>query len=132
MMSLVQILVFSAGLTWVILLVAALVRTRCWTVAGLTAAFGNRDNLPPDLPIAGRASRAAWNMVESMVIFIALVLAVRMMAKTNHPQVLAGANLFFWARVIFWPVYLAGIPYLRTIVWTVGIVGLLMMAAAIG
>jgi uncharacterized MAPEG superfamily protein len=46
--------------------------------------------------------------------------------------VLAGANLFFWARVIFWPVYLAGVPYLRTIVWTVGIVGLLMMAAAIG
>ena len=39
----------------------------------------------------------------------------------------AGATLFFWSRVLFIPVYYAGIVYLRTAVWLASIVGLAMM-----
>ena len=38
-----------------------------------------------------------------------------------------GATVFFWGRLVYWPVYLAGIIYLRTLVWFVGIVGLVMI-----
>ena len=37
---------------------------------------------------------------------------------------------FFWARLTYWPVYLAGIVYLRTAVWAVSILGLAMMIFA--
>lgn len=34
------------------------------------------------------------------------------------------------ARVVYWPIYLAGIPGVRTVVWTVGAVGLAILASA--
>ena len=38
-----------------------------------------------------------------------------------------GAQLYFWARVVYVPLYLAGIPYLRSLVWTVSLLGMLMV-----
>ena len=38
-----------------------------------------------------------------------------------------GALVFFWARLIYAVIYLIGIPWLRTGVWTVSIVGLLLI-----
>ena len=47
----------SAILTFVMVLVASLIRARAWTPAGLLIAFSNRDNLPEATPLAGRAER---------------------------------------------------------------------------
>ena len=41
------------------------------------------------------------------------------------------AQLYFWARLIYVPVYAAGIPYLRTLVWTVSIVGIVLVLIAL-
>ena len=38
-----------------------------------------------------------------------------------------GAVIWFWARVVYVPVFAAGIPVLRTLVWTVSVIGLVMM-----
>jgi len=38
-----------------------------------------------------------------------------------------GSELFFWARLVYVPVYLAGIPWVRTAVWGVSIVGLILI-----
>jgi hypothetical protein len=46
-------------------------------------------------------------------------------------QTQLGATLFFWARLAYWPCYLAGIIYLRTAIWLVSIVGLAMVALAV-
>ena len=51
-------------------------------------------------------------------------------AGVASPRVALGAQVFFWARVVYIPVYYAGIVYLRTAVWTVGIIGLAMMISA--
>ena len=40
-----------------------------------------------------------------------------------------GAQLFFWARLVYAPVYLAGVPWVRTAVWLVSIVGLILIFA---
>jgi uncharacterized MAPEG superfamily protein len=40
---------------------------------------------------------------------------------------LLGAQLFFWARLAYAFVYLAGIPWLRTAVWTVSVIGLILI-----
>jgi uncharacterized MAPEG superfamily protein len=129
MISDVQILVCSAFLLWLMLMTASALRTQGWTPGGIERAFGNRDDLPAPNPIAGRADRAAKNMLENFVIFIALVAALHFAGNTSG-QAQLGANLFFWGRVAFWPIYLAGIVYLRTAAWGVSIVGLIMMAAS--
>jgi len=46
--------------------------------------------------------------------------------RTNGTTLL-GAQIFFWARLAYALVYLGGIPWLRTAVWTVSIVGLALI-----
>jgi uncharacterized MAPEG superfamily protein len=64
-----------------------------------------------------------------MVMFLALVLAAQIAGKAS--QAALGATIFFWARLIYWPVYLAGIIYLRTAIWFVGIIGLALIVKEI-
>lgn len=128
MSKLLSLVVCMAGITWLLLVVAALIRTRVWTPSGLLVAFGNRDNVLDPSPLAGRADGAARNTLENFVLFAALALVAHAAGATN-PRVMLGAEVFFWARLIYVPVYLAGIPYLRTAVWAVSIAGLGLMIA---
>jgi uncharacterized MAPEG superfamily protein len=93
---------------------------------GLPALAGNREALPPITGWAGRAVRAHRNMLESLVLFASLVLVAQAAGRTNAITAL-GSDLFLWARIIYVPVYLIGIPWLRTGVWAVSVVGLLMI-----
>lgn len=120
---------YSAGLTWVMIMTASMVRFRGWTPKGAARACGNRDDAPAPTPLAARADRAAKNMVENFALFAALVLVARM-GGVPAARIELGAGLFFWARVAYFPVYLAGVPYLRTAVWSVGVVAMGMIAAA--
>ena len=120
----------SAILTFVMLLVASLLRARAWTPHGMGVAFGNRDNLPEATPLSGRAERAARNMLEGMLLFITVMLAAQI-AGVVGPRVALGTQLFFWARLVYFPVYLAGIAYVRTAVWAVSIVGLGIIVSAL-
>jgi uncharacterized MAPEG superfamily protein len=83
--------------------------------------------MPAPSPLTGRAERAARNMLENLLLFTALVAAVRLGGKAAPA---GAAALFFWARVAFFGVYLAGVPYLRTAVWVVSIVALAQIAMA--
>jgi uncharacterized MAPEG superfamily protein len=93
---------------------------------GLPALAGNREGLPPFTGWVGRAMRAHYNMLESLVLFTALVLVAVVAGKTND-MTLLGAQLFFWARLVYAGVYIAGISWLRTGVWLVSIIGLLII-----
>ena len=68
----------------------------------------------------------AWSVLLTLVLFAALVLAVVVAGKTNNTTLL-GAQIFLWARVAYAAVYIAGIPWLRTAVWGLSIVGLAMI-----
>ncbi len=122
-----RLLAYSAILTWLMIITASMLR------AGfdLRIAFGNREALPEQTPMAGRAARAAANMLENMVLFTAVML-VSMSARGEdaHDRIVLGARIFFWARLAYFPVYVAGITYLRTALWTAGIAGLAIMLSA--
>ena len=130
MMTAATALAWSAVLTLLMLMTASLLRSRAWTSDGMRIALGNREDLPPATGLAGRAERAARNMVENMVLLVALVAAVYFAGK-SEPQAGLGATIFFWARLAYWPCYLAGIVYLRTAIWFVGVIGLAIIAAAL-
>jgi uncharacterized MAPEG superfamily protein len=93
---------------------------------GLMGLIGNREGFPEIKGWGGRAMRAHRNMIENLVLFAAVVLAVVAAGKTSGTTLL-GAQIFFWARVAYAGVYLAGIPWVRTGAWTVSVIGLLMV-----
>ncbi|MFC5524678.1 MAPEG family protein [Rhodanobacter ginsengisoli] len=80
--------------------------------------------------VVGRLDRARGNFLETFPLFAAAVLLAFALQRHNGMIVL-GAQLYFWARVAYVPVYAAGIPYLRTLIWTVSIVGIVMVLAAL-
>ena len=125
MMTTVQALVWSGILTFVMLLVASAFCAKVWAPGGAMVAFGNREGVAPPLDMAGRADRAAKNQLEAMAMFLAVVLAAHIAGKA--PQAAVGATIFFWARLVYWPVYLAGIVYLRTLIWGVSLIGLFLI-----
>lgn len=90
-----------------------------------------RDGMAAPLTgIAARVDRATRNFLETFVFFAAAVLAVVVAQKTSSWTAL-GAQVYFWARLVYLPVYTAGIPYLRTLAWAVGLYGLLQVIAAL-
>jgi uncharacterized MAPEG superfamily protein len=84
---------------------------------------------PPVTPITARLLRAFGNFRETFVYFAVAVLVVTAMAK-NSPGAALGAQLYFWSRVVYVPVYAAGIPVLRTLIWAASIAGLVMVLLA--
>jgi len=124
------LVVYMAIITWLTLLAASLIRAKGWTPAGTKIALGNRDDLPQATPLAGRAHRTAVNTLENFVFFAAIALVAQAVGNTS-PRITTGAEMFFWARIAYIPVYYAGIIYLRTAVWLVGSIGLAFMVSAI-
>src|SRR3954469_7403110 len=118
-----KLLVWSAALAFIQMLVAV---TGAFLQVGLPRLAGNRESMPPLAGWAGRAERADYNMLESLPLFAILVLVCILLSKNNSTTLLV-AQLFFWARLVYAAVYIAGIPWLRTGVWLVSVVGLVLI-----
>ena len=114
------LVVWSVLLTFVQMLLAVSGAT---LQVGLPTLAGNREGLAPCTGWAGRAARAHHNMLESLVLFAALVLTAVGAGRTNGATLL-GAQIFFWARLAYAVIYVAGISWLRTAVWFVSVIGL--------
>ena len=71
----------------------------------------------------GRATRALANYVENFAPFAALDLGL---IVTNHAGGY-GATLWVVARAFYIPLYLFGVPYVRSLAWFVSLIGLVMM-----
>lgn len=117
-------LLASVVLTFVQVLIAAAAANQ---TVGLTTLAGNRDDVPAFTGFAGRAKRAHLNMIENMVLFVALVLIAAAAGKANATTAM-GAAVFFWARLVYAVIYLLGVPWLRTVAWFVSVIGMIMIA----
>lgn len=123
-----KMLAWSILLGLVHVLIGATLMTR---QRGLAWNVGARDVVPAPLTgVASRVDRATRNFLETFAFFAAAVLAVVVAQKTST-QTALGAEIYLWARVIYLPLYAAGIPYLRTVVWAVSLWGLLQVVAAL-
>jgi uncharacterized MAPEG superfamily protein len=87
---------------------------------------GPRDEAKPLGVLAGRARRSFENFRETYPLFIALTLGL---AVTGRGGGIAdtGAWLWFGARIVYIPLYLAGVPWLRSLAFGVSAIGLVMM-----
>jgi len=93
---------------------------------------GPRD-VPSPVPVGivtGRLARAQKNLFETLPIFIGAVLATQI-AGIHNSFTYWGALLYFAARVIYVPLYAFGISYLRTLVWLVGLTGIILLLVSL-
>ncbi|KQQ45508.1 MULTISPECIES: MAPEG family protein [Rhizobium/Agrobacterium group] len=84
------------------------------------------DGKKPQGKLAGRAERAVSNFLETYVAFIALAFGV-IMAGDPAGIALIGAWIWVICRIVYIPLYLMGIPYVRSLVWIGSMIGLLLM-----
>jgi uncharacterized MAPEG superfamily protein len=109
-------------------LLTAIVRTAQY---GAKWNAGPRDEaLPPPWRVVGRLERAQRNLFETLPLFAAAVLIADQAGRSGHLTQL-GAQLYFWGRVVYLPLYAAGIPVVRSLVWAASFVGLILIFAVI-
>jgi uncharacterized MAPEG superfamily protein len=94
-------------------------------------AAGPRDApMPPLTGVAGRLERALTNFLETFPLFAAAVLIAQAVGRHDWMTVW-GAQLYFWGRVAYVPVYVLGVPLLRSLIWDVATVGIMFILLAL-
>jgi uncharacterized MAPEG superfamily protein len=92
------------------------------TTNGMLKPANYTDPTPRPLPNWGkRADRAHINAVESFAPFAALVIVAQLAGKADAMTALY-AVAFFWLRLAHALVYLLGVPFVRTLIFTLGVV----------
>jgi uncharacterized MAPEG superfamily protein len=123
-----KILVWTLVLAFVQILLFDFARTGQY---GLKWNTGPRDETMPALsPVAGRLSRAQYNLYETLPLFIGAVLVAQLAGRENAITAM-GAQVYFWGRVVYVPLYAFGVRMLRSIVWLVSTAGLLAIFYAL-
>jgi len=85
---------------------------------------------PPPRPVTARLQRAQANLFETLPLFIGAVLIAHV-SGSEGDLTLWGCWMYLVGRIVYIPLYAAGIPYVRSLVWLVSLAGLIMVLAAV-
>ena len=114
-------------LTALMVLPYAVFRTK--KLGGIIQVF--KTPLPGDSPIeapwAHRAYRAHMNAFESLVLFAPLAIIVHITDSSSTVTSTASA-IFFWARLVYAPLYYFDVAYLKTSAWSIAYLTLFVIA----
>jgi uncharacterized MAPEG superfamily protein len=113
-------LVWSAGLGFAHLLVVAHFQRRQYDLRWIASA--RDESRPPLAGVGGRLDRAFRNYLETYPFFLALVMAALVSHRTNA-WTAWGAFAYVAARIVYVPLYAAGVPLIRSLVWNVATFG---------
>lgn len=111
-----SMLAWTAGLTvlfWIPYILARIVQY------GPVAALTYEADSKPIAAWAERAKKAHYNAVENLVLFAALVIVAHLTGAANDATA-AAAITYFWARLAHYPLYISGIPFVRTLSFAIG------------
>jgi uncharacterized MAPEG superfamily protein len=116
----------ALGLSHIVLAshAASLQRGYRWT------ASPRDEPVPPLKGVAGRLERACRNYLETFTLFAAAVLIANAAGRHNW-MTIAGSQLYFWGRVAYLPLYALGIPLIRSLVWNVATLGIILILLAL-
>jgi uncharacterized MAPEG superfamily protein len=95
-----------------------------------TASPRDDEKVEPLRGVAGRLGRALRNFLETFPLFAAVVLIAHL-TDTHDALTEWGARLYFWARVAYVPFYAAGVPLVRSLVWNVATIGIVLIVIAL-
>jgi len=98
---------------------------------GYRWAAGPRDEPAAALTgVAGRLARAHGNFQETFALFAALAIAVVLSGRTGAVSAW-GAGLYLAGRIVYLPLYAAGIPFVRSLAWNVATAGIVLLVIAL-
>jgi uncharacterized MAPEG superfamily protein len=69
--------------------------------------------------VAGRLDRALSDFLETFPLFAAAVLIAHVTGRHDW-MTIWGAQLYFWGRVAYVPLYAFSVTFVRTLAWTRG------------
>jgi len=122
------LLAWTLVLALVQILLPATLRTG-ETGVGYNASARDQEG-PPVGKVTGRLQRAQRNLFETLPV-MAAALIIAHVAGRNGVLTWWGAMLYFWARILYVPLYAFGIPYVRSLVWLVSLLGVILVLVAI-
>src|SRR5262245_58995906 len=98
---------------------------------GNAYSVGPRDEDLRPVGVAGRLDRAQRNFLETFAIFASAVLLLGVLDRWGGWLSEVGAMVYLAGRIVFLPLYAAGVPWLRTFSWNIATAGLAMVLIAI-
>jgi uncharacterized MAPEG superfamily protein len=91
---------------------------------------GPRDEVMPPLSgVAGRLERALRNFLETFPFFATAVIVAHV-CDTHNWMTAWGVQLYFWARVIYLGLYASGVWLVRSLIWNVAVLGIILILLA--
>ena len=123
-MTLENILILSFLLVIIQISVPVIIDLLITNKIKFTYLFSSRDEDQETSEFFGRANRALKNLFETLPIFIGLVL-ISIIKEVDNSSL---ALLWLISRTIYIPLYIFGVNYLRTAVWAIGLICLIMMS----
>jgi len=97
---------------------------------GLSYGLSPRDEKKPLTGVGARVDRAFANYMQTFPFFAAAVLIAHVAGQHSWLTV-TGAQLYFWARLAYVPLYAAGIPVARTVAFGVAMLGIVLILIAL-
>jgi uncharacterized MAPEG superfamily protein len=89
-----------------------------------------REARPPLTGVAGRLERALCNFLETFPLFVAAILLVHVTGRRGSLSEI-GAEMYLAARVVYLPLYAAAVPLVRSLVWNVATIGIVLVLLAL-
>ena len=122
-MTLTSILILSFLLVLIQITIPVLISLLTNNVK-LSYLFSSRDNAANTSKYIDRANRSLNNLFETLPIFIGLTL----LSIINDVDNSLLAMMWLLARIIYVPVYIVGINYVRTGIWAISLICLIIMS----
>jgi uncharacterized MAPEG superfamily protein len=97
---------------------------------GLWYGLSPRDEPKPLSGVGARVQRAFANYMQTFPFFAAAILLAHIVGRHNWLTI-GGAHMYFWARLVYVPLYAAGIPIARTLAFVIAMVGIVFLLIAI-
>ena len=98
---------------------------------GLKWNVGARDAPPPPVSVvAARLERAFRNFMETFAFFAVAVILCALVQRHNWATVW-GSEIYLGARIVYLPLYGFGVPGLRTLVWLVATLSIILLHVAL-
>ena len=122
-MTLTSILILSFLLVLIQITIPVLISLLTNNVK-ISYLFSSRDDTVNTSKYIDRANRALKNLFETLPIFIGLIL-LSIISDVDNSFL---AMIWLLARIIYVPVYIVGINYVRTGIWAIALICLIMMS----
>jgi uncharacterized MAPEG superfamily protein len=84
----------------------------------------------PLMGIPARLERAMRNYLETFTFFGATVMLAHTVGR-HTKMIAAGSMIYLFARLIYLPLYAFGVPVLRTVVWNLSVLGIVLILLSV-